>query len=96
VSLLTEYGELLLEGTFRIHGAKHPRRLFLFEEMLLIAKAKPPPDDAFVCKDFILVRTNVMRTYVHYMYIHVYGRTMCRHVRVRMYLRSVRVLRTQL
>ncbi|XP_072558742.1 pleckstrin homology domain-containing family G member 3-like [Paramormyrops kingsleyae] len=35
---LTTYGELVLEGTFRVHHSKNERTLFLFEKMLLITK----------------------------------------------------------
>ncbi|XP_016326831.1 pleckstrin homology domain-containing family G member 3-like isoform X2 [Sinocyclocheilus anshuiensis] len=35
---LTTYGELVLEGTFRVHRAKNERTLFLFDRMLLITK----------------------------------------------------------
>ncbi|KAG1928740.1 pleckstriny domain-containing family G [Pimephales promelas] len=37
---LTAYGELVLEGTFRVHRAKNERTLFLFDLMLLIAKRR--------------------------------------------------------
>ncbi|XP_068199145.1 pleckstrin homology domain-containing family G member 3-like isoform X2 [Antennarius striatus] len=37
---LTTYGELVLEGTFRLHRAKSERTLFLFERMLLITKRR--------------------------------------------------------
>ncbi|XP_077076333.1 pleckstrin homology domain-containing family G member 3 isoform X1 [Siphateles boraxobius] len=37
---LTTYGELVLEGTFRVHRAKNERTLFLFDRMLLIAKRR--------------------------------------------------------
>ncbi|XP_036397514.1 pleckstrin homology domain-containing family G member 3 [Megalops cyprinoides] len=37
---LTTYGELVLEGTFRVHRAKNERTLFLFDKMLLITKKR--------------------------------------------------------
>ncbi|KAF8385004.1 uig-1 [Pristionchus pacificus] len=48
---LTAYGELLLEAQFRLSGAKTMRQLFLFEEMLLIAKQR---SGHLVVKDFIM------------------------------------------
>ncbi|GMT11275.1 hypothetical protein PFISCL1PPCAC_2572 [Pristionchus fissidentatus] len=48
---LTTYGELLLEAQFRLAGAKTTRQLFLFEEMLLIAKQR---SGHLVVKDFIM------------------------------------------
>ncbi|XP_023658054.2 pleckstrin homology domain-containing family G member 3 isoform X4 [Paramormyrops kingsleyae] len=37
---LTTYGELVLEGTFRIHRVKNERTLFLFDKILLITKKR--------------------------------------------------------
>ncbi|KAL2082631.1 hypothetical protein ACEWY4_022449 [Coilia grayii] len=37
---LTTYGELVLEGTFKMHRAKNERTLFLFDRMLLITKRR--------------------------------------------------------
>lgn len=37
---LTTYGELALEGNFRVHRAKNERTLFLFDRMLLITKRR--------------------------------------------------------
>lgn len=37
---LTTYGELVLEGSFRIHRVKNERTLFLFDRMLLITKRR--------------------------------------------------------
>ncbi|NXH15566.1 PKHG1 protein, partial [Bucco capensis] len=48
---LTSYGELVLEGTFRIQRAKNERTLFLFDRLLLITKKR---DDMFVYKAHIL------------------------------------------
>ncbi|KAM6354554.1 pleckstrin homology domain-containing family G member 1 [Podargus strigoides] len=48
---LTSYGELVLEGTFRIQRAKNERTLFLFDKLLLITKKR---DDMFVYKAHIL------------------------------------------
>ncbi|NXJ59490.1 PKHG1 protein, partial [Rostratula benghalensis] len=48
---LTSYGELVLEGTFRIQRAKNERTLFLFDRLLLITKKR---DEMFVYKAHIL------------------------------------------
>ncbi|NXY76264.1 PKHG1 protein, partial [Glareola pratincola] len=48
---LTSYGELVLEGTFRIQRAKNERTLFLFDKLLLITKKR---DDMFAYKAHIL------------------------------------------
>ncbi|XP_006874410.1 PREDICTED: pleckstrin homology domain-containing family G member 1-like [Chrysochloris asiatica] len=48
---LTSYGELVLEGTFRIQRAKNERTLFLFDKLLLITKKR---DDMFTYKAHIL------------------------------------------
>ncbi|KFV48026.1 Pleckstrin homology domain-containing family G member 1 [Tyto alba] len=48
---LTSYGELVLEGTFRIQRAKNERTLFLFDKLLLITKKR---DEMFVYKAHIL------------------------------------------
>lgn len=53
---LTSYGELVLEGTFRIQRAKNERTLFLFDKLLLITKKR---DDTFTYKAHILVRLNI-------------------------------------
>ncbi|XP_028252594.1 pleckstrin homology domain-containing family G member 3 isoform X2 [Parambassis ranga] len=37
---LTTYGELVLEGTFKVHRAKNERTLFLFDRMLLLTKRR--------------------------------------------------------
>ncbi|MEQ2196404.1 hypothetical protein XENOCAPTIV_025327, partial [Xenoophorus captivus] len=39
---LTTYGELVLEGSFKVPRARHERTLFLFDRMLLITKRRPP------------------------------------------------------
>lgn len=49
---LTSYGELVLEGTFRIQRAKNERTLFLFDKLLLITKKR---DEMFAYKAHILV-----------------------------------------
>lgn len=54
---LTSYGELVLEGTFRIQRAKNERTLFLFDKLLLITKKR---DDTFTYKAHILVGLLVM------------------------------------
>uniref|UniRef100_A0A0R3RRT3 DH domain-containing protein n=1 Tax=Elaeophora elaphi TaxID=1147741 RepID=A0A0R3RRT3_9BILA len=48
---LSKYGDLLLEATFKLAGAKTNRQLFLFEEMLLIVKER---SGALICKDYIM------------------------------------------
>ncbi|ERE86074.1 pleckstrin homology domain-containing family G member 1-like protein [Cricetulus griseus] len=48
---LTSYGELVLEGTFRIQRAKNERTLFLLDKVLLITKKR---DDTFTYKSHIL------------------------------------------
>ncbi|KAF1518066.1 Pleckstrin homology domain-containing family G member 1, partial [Eudyptes sclateri] len=48
---LTSYGELVLEGTFRIQRAKNERTLFLFDKLLLITKKR---DEMFAYKAHIL------------------------------------------
>uniref|UniRef100_G1L9B7 Pleckstrin homology and RhoGEF domain containing G1 n=1 Tax=Ailuropoda melanoleuca TaxID=9646 RepID=G1L9B7_AILME len=48
---LTSYGELVLEGTFRIQRAKNERTLFLFDKLLLITRKR---DDTFTYKAHIL------------------------------------------
>lgn len=49
---LTTYGELVLEGTFRVHRVRNERTFFLFDKALLITKKR---GDHFVCKDHIPV-----------------------------------------
>lgn len=53
---LTTYGELVLEGTFKVHRAKNERTLFLFERMLLITKRR---GEHYVYKTHISVRTTL-------------------------------------
>ncbi|XP_069773218.1 pleckstrin homology domain-containing family G member 3-like [Narcine bancroftii] len=48
---LTTYGELVLEGTFRIHRAKNERTLFLFDKVLLLAKKR---GEHFIYKNHIM------------------------------------------
>uniref|UniRef100_A0ABM5G125 Pleckstrin homology domain-containing family G member 1 isoform X2 n=1 Tax=Pogona vitticeps TaxID=103695 RepID=A0ABM5G125_9SAUR len=48
---LASYGELVLEGTFRIQRAKSERTLFLFDKLLLITKKR---EDMFTYKAHIL------------------------------------------
>ncbi|XP_051264952.1 pleckstrin homology domain-containing family G member 3 isoform X2 [Dicentrarchus labrax] len=51
---LTTYGELVLEGTFKVHRAKNERTLFLFDRMLLITKRR---GEHFVYKTHISCST---------------------------------------
>uniref|UniRef100_A0A4W3HFX8 Pleckstrin homology and RhoGEF domain containing G1 n=1 Tax=Callorhinchus milii TaxID=7868 RepID=A0A4W3HFX8_CALMI len=48
---LTSYGELVLEGTFRIQRAKNERTLFLLDKLLLITKKR---EDMYTYKAHIL------------------------------------------
>lgn len=48
---LIGYGELVLEGTFRLQRAKNERTLFLFDKLLLITKKR---DETFTYKAHIL------------------------------------------
>ncbi|CAG5114996.1 unnamed protein product, partial [Candidula unifasciata] len=48
---LTRLGELVLEGTFKVNGAKASRQVFLFERGLLISKLKE--GGMLSCKTFI-------------------------------------------
>uniref|UniRef100_UPI00358E604E pleckstrin homology domain-containing family G member 1-like n=1 Tax=Myxine glutinosa TaxID=7769 RepID=UPI00358E604E len=45
---LSEFGELVLEGTFRLHRSKKERTLFLFNKALLITKKRD--DGAYIYK----------------------------------------------
>nr|XP_016850137.1 PREDICTED: pleckstrin homology domain-containing family G member 3 isoform X4 [Anolis carolinensis] len=47
---LTTYGELVLEGTFRVHRVKNERTFFLFDKMLLITKKR---GDHYIYKSHI-------------------------------------------
>ncbi|KAJ8308909.1 hypothetical protein KUTeg_013783 [Tegillarca granosa] len=49
---LTRLGELVLEGSFRVYGAKTSRHVFLFEKGVLVSKRKE--DGMQSCKGFIL------------------------------------------
>ncbi|XP_054617516.1 pleckstrin homology domain-containing family G member 3 isoform X2 [Dunckerocampus dactyliophorus] len=51
---LTTYGELVLEGTFKVHRAKNERTLFLLERVLLITKRR---GEHFVYKTHISCST---------------------------------------
>lgn len=48
---LTRLGELVLEGSFRIYGAKSSRQVFLFERGVLIGKRKE--DGMLICRVLI-------------------------------------------
>lgn len=37
---LTTYGELVLEGTFRVHRVRNEKTFFLFDKVLLITKKR--------------------------------------------------------
>lgn len=49
---LIGYGELVLEGTFRLQRAKNERTLFLFDKLLLITKKR---EETYTYKAHILV-----------------------------------------
>lgn len=53
---LIGYGELVLEGTFRIQRAKNERTLFLFDKLLLITKKR---EETYTYKAHILVRAHI-------------------------------------
>uniref|UniRef100_A0A8C4R6S0 DH domain-containing protein n=1 Tax=Eptatretus burgeri TaxID=7764 RepID=A0A8C4R6S0_EPTBU len=55
---LERYGELVLEGSFHVHRAKHERTLFLFHKILLLVKRR---DDGYFYKGHILC-SNLMLT----------------------------------
>lgn len=65
---LTTYGELVLEGTFKVHRAKNERTLFLFDRMLLITKRR---GEHYVYKAQISVSTLfslcfcILMSYIH-------------------------------
>ncbi|XP_078191241.1 pleckstrin homology domain-containing family G member 3 isoform X7 [Callithrix jacchus] len=69
---LTTYGELVLEGTFRVHRVRNERTFFLFDKMLLITKKR---GDHFVykgnipCSSLMLIestRDSLCFTITHY------------------------------
>ncbi|XP_026563861.1 pleckstrin homology domain-containing family G member 3 isoform X1 [Pseudonaja textilis] len=47
---LTTYGELVLEGTFRVHRVRNERTFFLLDKILLITKKR---GDHYICKSHI-------------------------------------------
>uniref|UniRef100_A0A8C6VJE8 Pleckstrin homology and RhoGEF domain containing G3 n=1 Tax=Naja naja TaxID=35670 RepID=A0A8C6VJE8_NAJNA len=47
---LTTYGELVLEGTFRVHRVRNERTFFLLDKILLITKKR---GDHYICKNHI-------------------------------------------
>lgn len=49
---LTTFGELVLEGTFRVHRVRNERTFFLFDRILLITKKR---GDHYICKNDIPV-----------------------------------------
>lgn len=53
---LIGYGELILEGTFRIQRAKNERTFFLFDKLLLITKKR---EETYTYKAHILVRVHI-------------------------------------
>uniref|UniRef100_A0A493TGF9 DH domain-containing protein n=1 Tax=Anas platyrhynchos platyrhynchos TaxID=8840 RepID=A0A493TGF9_ANAPP len=66
---LTSYGELVLEGTFRVQRARSERAVFLFDKLLLITKRR---GDHYVYKSHILVgstRDSLCFSVAHYKHI---------------------------
>lgn len=55
---LIGYGELVLEGTFRLQRAKNERTLFLFDKLLLITKKR---EETYTYKAHILVSSTQAR-----------------------------------
>lgn len=53
---LSGFGELVLEGSFKVHRVKKERAFFLFDTMLLIAKKRL---DQFVYSTHIFVSPTV-------------------------------------
>lgn len=53
---LTGFGELVLEGSFKVHRVKKERAFFLFDKMLLIAKKRL---EQFVYSTHIFVRASI-------------------------------------
>uniref|UniRef100_A0ABI8A979 DH domain-containing protein n=1 Tax=Felis catus TaxID=9685 RepID=A0ABI8A979_FELCA len=61
---LTIYGELVLEGTFRVHRVRNERTFFLFDKALLITKKR---GDHFVYKSHIPAKTvEEKRSWTHH------------------------------
>ena len=56
---------LMLQDTFRMHGAKAYRHLYLFEKVLIIAKKKE--DGNLLVKESIQVRNNIEEMMKFYM-----------------------------
>ncbi|XP_021348793.1 uncharacterized protein LOC110447429 isoform X2 [Mizuhopecten yessoensis] len=54
---LTRIGELVLEGSFRMHGAKTSRHVFLFEKGILIAKKR---EDSMLSSKGVILCSNLM------------------------------------
>lgn len=54
---LTIYGELVLEGTFRVHRVRNEKTFFLFDKALLITKKR---GDHFVYKGHIPVTRRLL------------------------------------
>ncbi|XP_078344784.1 uncharacterized protein LOC144630312 isoform X3 [Oculina patagonica] len=54
---LTTYGSLVLEDTFRMHGTRTDRYLFLFEQILLITKRK---ESGYSCKATLMLSNMMM------------------------------------
>lgn len=55
---LSGFGELVLEGSFKVHRVKKERAFFLFDKMLLIAKKRM---EQFVYSTHIFVSNNTLR-----------------------------------
>lgn len=57
---LSGFGELVLEGSFKVHRVKKERAFFLFDKMLLIAKKRL---EQFVYSTHIFVRVSFFITF---------------------------------
>lgn len=58
---LSGFGELVLEGSFKVHRVKKERAFFLFDKMLLIAKKRM---EQFVYSTHIFVSNNTFEAVV--------------------------------
>ena len=92
---LTTYGELVLEGTFKVHRAKNERTLFLFDRMLLITKRR---GEHYVYKANISVRIASSTTPTHHSYtnishiyynFNIYRRNICISIFILLYILNI-------
>lgn len=82
---LIGYGELVLEGTFRLQRAKNERTLFLFDKLLLITKKR---EETYTYKAHILVSRSIacpeqtLNTLTFLLMNRIFNRTSCLSVAV--------------